>query len=75
MTVFVDVFVQRWGMVQVGAEVWEFGFILFGGHVGGFLIDLSRHRMSVDFLYPVYHGSLILVNSHFSDCDCILYFL
>ena len=27
-TVFVDVFVQAWGMVQVGAEVYEFDSIL-----------------------------------------------
>jgi hypothetical protein len=28
IAVFVDVFVQAWGMVQVGAEVWEFDSIL-----------------------------------------------
>jgi hypothetical protein len=28
IAVFVDVFIQAWGMVQVGAEVWEFGSIL-----------------------------------------------
>ena len=55
--------------------------LLLVGLVGGFLIDWSRHRMR-DFQYfplltsfPVYHGSLILVNSHFSDCNCIPYFL
>jgi hypothetical protein len=37
IAVFVDVFVQAWGMVQVGAEVWEFDSILRWLALKGFL--------------------------------------
>ena len=48
--VFIDISVQAWGMVQVGASNEQLPIFLV-----------------VDFIYPVYHGSLILVNCYFRN--------